>query len=77
MTSSIGFTKPRGEIISDPLNNLEGEIANLSKEDLKERLLVAEKVMKSLFQRNRELEERSEQQPVPVPSKESEKEPLK
>ena len=30
----------------------------LSQEDLKERLIVAEKVMKSLFQRNRELEEK-------------------
>jgi hypothetical protein len=32
----------------------------LSKEDLKERLIVAEKVMKSLFQRNRDLEEKSD-----------------
>jgi hypothetical protein len=29
----------------------------LSKEDLKERLIVAEKVMKSLFQRNKDLED--------------------
>jgi len=33
----------------------------LSKEDLKERLIVAEKVMKSLFQRNKELEDKQEQ----------------
>lgn len=32
---------------------------NLSKDDLKERLIVAEKVMKSLFQRNKELEEKN------------------
>jgi len=44
-------------LISDPINNLEGEIGNLTKDDLRERLIVAEKVMKSLFQRNRELEE--------------------
>jgi hypothetical protein len=31
---------------------------NLSKEDLKERLIVAEKVMKSLFQINKDLEEK-------------------
>ena len=31
---------------------------HLNKDDLKERLLVAEKVMKSLFQRNKELEEK-------------------
>lgn len=30
----------------------------LTQEDLKERLIVAEKVMKSLFQRNRELEDK-------------------
>lgn len=31
---------------------------SLSKEDLKERLIVAEKVMKSLFQRNKDLEDK-------------------
>jgi hypothetical protein len=31
----------------------------LSKDDLKERLIVAEKVMKSLFQINKELEDKS------------------
>ena len=30
----------------------------LSKEELKERLIVAEKVMKTLFQRNKDLEEK-------------------
>ena len=53
MSNSLGFKKPQGEII-----NLEGELENLTKEDLKERLIVAEKVMKSLFQRNKELEEK-------------------
>ena len=42
------------------MNNLSGEMDLLSKEDLKERLIVAEKVMKSLFQRNRDLEEKSD-----------------
>jgi len=40
------------------MNNLHGEMDSLSKEDLKERLIVAEKVMKSLFQRNKEVEEK-------------------
>ena len=35
--------------MNDPTNGLEGELDNLNKEDLKERLIVAEKVMKSLF----------------------------
>jgi hypothetical protein len=63
MSSSVGFkhkVRLNGAIINDPFNNLEGEMDNLSKEDLKERLLVAERVMKSLFQRNKELEERVE-----------------
>jgi hypothetical protein len=45
-------------LINDPVNNLEGEMDHLNKDDLKERLIVAEKVMKSLFQRNKELEEK-------------------
>jgi hypothetical protein len=44
--------------MSDPNNGLEGELDNLNKDDLKERLIVAEKVMKSLFQRNKDLEEK-------------------
>jgi hypothetical protein len=32
----------------------------LTKEDFKERLLVAEKVMKQLFQRNKELEDKAQ-----------------
>jgi len=43
------FGAVEGDLINDPMNNLEGELGNLSKDDLKERLLVAEKVMKSLF----------------------------
>ena len=50
--------KVEGSLINDPINNLDGEMDHLSKDDLKERLLVAEKVMKSLFQRNKELEEK-------------------
>ena len=59
MASSFGFKKIEGSIINDPNNNLEGEMDHLSKDDLKERLIVAEKVMKSLFQRNKELEEKN------------------
>lgn len=48
-----------GDIIDDPVNNLHGDLDLLSKEDFKERLIVAEKVMKSLFQRNKELEDKA------------------
>jgi hypothetical protein len=49
-TSGFGKTgKVQGDLINDPNNNLDGEMDNLNKEDLKERLIVAEKVMKSLF----------------------------
>lgn len=58
MSSNFGLKKAEGSLINDPVNNLEGEMDHLSKDDLKERLLVAEKVMKSLFQRNKELEEK-------------------
>lgn len=47
----------KGELINDPEAGLYGEMDQLSAQDLKERLIVAEKVMKSLFQRNRDLEE--------------------
>jgi hypothetical protein len=57
MTATNGF-KMGGNLINDPGNNLEGELGNLSKEELKERLMVAERVMKTLFQRNKELEDR-------------------
>ena len=61
MSVTNGFLKRniQGDLISDPQNNLEGEMENLSKEDMKERLNVAEKVMKSLFQRNKELEDKN------------------
>ena len=39
----------RGDLFDDPTNNLHGDLDLLTKEDLKERLIVAEKVMKSLF----------------------------
>lgn len=38
-------------------NILQGEMDKLSKEDLRERLVVAEMVMKKLFQRNKDLED--------------------
>ena len=37
--------------------DLKSDVADLNREDLKERLFVAEKVMKTLFKRNKELEE--------------------
>jgi hypothetical protein len=48
-SSNFGLKKIHGDIINDPNNNLEGVMDQLSKDDLKERLIVAEKVMKSLF----------------------------
>lgn len=47
----------KGSLIQDEDNNLCGEFEQLTREDLKERLIVAEKVMKTLFQRNKELED--------------------
>lgn len=38
-------------------NGLKSEACELSRDELRERLIVAEKVMKTLFKRNRELEE--------------------
>lgn len=38
-------------------NVLKGDLDQVSKEDLKERLVVAEMVMKKLFQRNKDLED--------------------
>ncbi len=38
-------------------NILKGDLESVSKEDLKERLVVAEMVMKKLFQRNKDLED--------------------
>lgn len=59
-TTTSGFTRQQvqGDLINDPERGLHGEMEGLTKEDLKERLIVAEKVMKSLFLRNRELEEK-------------------
>ena len=37
--------------------DLKSDVADLSRDDMKERLFVAEKVMKTLFKRNKELEE--------------------
>lgn len=44
------------DIINDD-NILKGNLEQVSKEDLKERLVVAEMVMKKLFKQNKELEE--------------------
>lgn len=44
-------------MIGDDETGLKGEMADLSREDLRERLFVAEKVMKALFKRNKQLEE--------------------
>lgn len=49
------YGRPNGQLIDDS-QGLKGELDDLTKEDLRERLLVAEKVMKSLFQRNKDLE---------------------
>ena len=43
--------------------DLKSDVADLSRDDMKERLFVAEKVMKTLFKRNKELEEM--QSPAP------------
>jgi hypothetical protein len=40
-------------------NILKGDLEAVSKEDLRERLVVAEMVMKKLFQRNRDLEDQA------------------
>ena len=40
---------------------MKSDLNDLTKEDLRERLFVAERVMKSLFQRNREIEVANEQ----------------
>jgi hypothetical protein len=45
-------------LINDPERGLYKEMEFLNIEDLKERLIVAEKVMKSLFIRNQELEDK-------------------
>lgn len=46
-------------MIDDPDNYLHGDLDHLTKEDFKERLIVAEKVMKQLFQRNKQLEDQA------------------
>jgi len=54
-TGGGGGFGARAKLIDDE-NDLKGDLDMLSKEDLKERLYVAERVMKTLFQRNKELE---------------------
>ena len=48
-TSGTAPVDIKGDLFDDPTNNLHGDLDLLTKEDLKERLIVAEKVMKSLF----------------------------
>ena len=65
MTSGFNFKKEasgtaygfgdRAQLIGDE-GGLKSDLNDLTKEDLRERLYVAERVMKSLFQRNREVE---------------------
>ena len=50
----------RAKLIDDE-QDLKSNLNDLTKEDLKERLFVAEKVMKSLFQRNKEIEVQNEE----------------
>ena len=49
----FGGEKP---LIGDE-KDLKSDVGDLSREEMKERLFVAEKVMKTLFKRNKELEE--------------------
>lgn len=46
---TTGKREVNGELMNDPENGLYGEMDELNTQDLKERLIVAEKVMKSLF----------------------------
>jgi len=59
MTQGHNLHNIKGDLFNDPSNNLHGDLDQLSKDELKERLVVAEKVMKSLFQRNKELEDKA------------------
>ena len=56
---TAGRTQPR--FSDQPLfgddKDLKSNVGDLSREEMKERLFVAEKVMKTLFKRNKELEE--------------------
>jgi hypothetical protein len=47
----------RNQQLMNDNNVLKGDLDQVSKEDLKERLVVAEMVMKKLFQRNKDLED--------------------
>lgn len=55
----VGFGNLKGSLIDDPDNFLHGDYEQLTKEELQERLIVAEKVMKQLFQSNKVLEDRA------------------
>ena len=70
MTSGFNFKKEasstaygfgdKAQLIGDD-RDLKSDMNDLTKEDMRERLFVAERVMKSLFQRNREIEVANEQ----------------
>jgi hypothetical protein len=48
-------------LIGDPNSNLKNDMTELTKEDLVDRLKVAETVMKSLFENNKKLEVEKEE----------------
>lgn len=54
--STAGRLGENAQLISDE-KTLKGDMQEITREDLRERLFVAEKVMKTLFQRNKQLEE--------------------
>jgi hypothetical protein len=67
MPASAGGPRPltqgglilKNQQLMNDNNILKGELDQVSKEDLRERLVVAEMVMKKLFQRNRDLEDQN------------------
>lgn len=60
-------TSSQAQLISDD-RTLKDNLNDLTKEDLRERLYVAECVMKSLFERNKQLEEKEEDKNKPAAS---------
>lgn len=54
-------TSSHAQLIGDPNSNLKNDMSELTKEDLRERLYVAETVMKSLFENNKKLEVEKEE----------------
>ena len=54
-------TSSHVQLIGDPNSNLKNDMSELTKEDLVDRLKVAETVMKSLFENNKKLEVEKEE----------------